>query len=179
MCLHASQWWPEMAMQQRRSLPESTRRICRHLYDDDDHDNHQLWRVQVSAVDSLLLRSRRRRCRLELQQRRLSGDAADRVVCGFAHKGAQLRVRGDSHHVRLWKRRRWRLSVALQWKDDSRLSRQLARQRCRLLDFSARHSLFLSRRERHGRALYLRERREWSRVALRERLTEKAPTQVH
>jgi hypothetical protein len=119
MCLRASQWWPEMAMQQRRYLPGSTRRICRHLYDDDDHDNHQLRWLQVSADDGLLLRGRRRRRRLELQQRRLSGDAADRLVCRLAHSGAQLRVRGDCHHVRLWKRRRWRFSLALQREDNA------------------------------------------------------------
>ena len=73
--------------------------------------------------------------------------------------------------MRLWKRRRWRFSLALQRKDDARLSQQLAGRRRRLLDLPARHRLFLPCRERYGRPLYLRERREWSDLAVRERLT--------
>jgi len=174
VCVRAGVGRTEMAVQRQHSLPKHTGR-WRRLLALDPHDSHQLWRVQVSAVDSLLLRGRRRRRGVELQRRRLSGDAADRLLCRLTRSWVQLRVRGDRHHVQLRKHGRWRLSLALQRKDDAGLPGQLARRGCRLLDVPVRNRLFLPRRERHGRALYLRERRERSDLALRKRLSNRAP----
>jgi hypothetical protein len=97
MRLHAGERRTEMGLQRDQSLSVSTGN--QRLFPIHDHHNHELRRLQVSDGYGLLLRGRRRRRGMELQQRRLSRDAANWILCRLARRGFQLRLRGDGHRV--------------------------------------------------------------------------------